>query len=137
MVTPFEPLVLLVEDNDDDALLATEALRRSACFPNVRRVRDGWEALSALADRECDLGLVVLDLNMPVMDGFEVLEALEAEHAGNTEGMPPVVLLSSSDDPAERARARAHAIVSDYLVKPLTRRLVERLHAIATTPATA
>ncbi|MEO0326931.1 MAG: hypothetical protein AAF447_28580, partial [Myxococcota bacterium] len=67
----------------------------------------------------------------------EVLEALAAEHEGNTEGMPPVVLLSSSDDPAERARARAHAIVSDYLVKPLTRGLVERLHAIATTPATA
>ena len=135
MVTPFDGVVLLVEDDDDDALLATEALRRSGCFSQVRRVRDGWEALSAFADRDVQLGLVILDHNMTVMDGFEVLTALQAE--GDAQGLPPVVMLTSSDDPAERARAEAHAIVAEYVVKPLTRAGAQRLHGLVTGEAAA
>ncbi|MEM1416123.1 MAG: response regulator [Myxococcota bacterium] len=126
--------LLLVEDDDDDAFLASEAIRRSEAFREVRRVRDGWEALSALADPSRVPSLVLLDLNMPVMDGFEVLSALEAEHEGSTGTVPPVVLLTSSDDPEERARAERFDIVAGYVVKPLSRQMAKGLVALARTP---
>ena len=62
--------------------------------------------------------IVLLDAVMPGMDGFEFLDAFERLPVALTEGVR-VAMLTSSDDEDDRRRARAHACVRDYLVKPI------------------
>src|SRR5262249_51696621 len=74
----------------------------------VAETRDGRETVRAL--RELKPELVFLDIQMPVLDGFEVLRAIGAKH------MPSVIFVTAHDEFAVRA-FDAHAL--DYLVKPL------------------
>jgi two-component system LytT family response regulator len=96
----------------DDEQLARQQLRRFAsASPGVRVVAEcesGPEAVSALSTGDVDLAL--LDVQMPGMDGFEVVEAVGAER------MPHVVFVTAYQEHAIRA-FRAHAM--DYLLKPV------------------
>jgi CheY-like chemotaxis protein len=76
--------------------------------------------------------LVLLDLRLPRLDGWEVLAALQREE---TLDMVPVVILTASADPQDQERARA-ARVTDYVVKPLTAdRLLEVVERALAAPA--
>lgn len=97
-------LILLVEDNEDDVDLALRAFRQSTWNGEIVVVRDGAEALDYLfasgahAGRDSVLmpDVVLLDLNLPKVDGLEVLRRLrEHEH---TRRLPIVVLTSSNED---------------------------------------
>ncbi len=102
--------VLVVEDNVDHALLVRIAARRACPDLDVRVVQDGETAIAYLAGETPfeDRGahpfpqLVILDLVMPGIDGFEVLEwiGMRAELRGL-----PVVTLTSSVNPGDEARA--------------------------------
>ena len=96
-------VILLVEDNDDDAELALLAFRKSKVKNEILRVRDGVEALDFLycrgehAQRTPGMPeVVLLDLNLPRMDGLELLRCLRADPA--TKLIPVVILTSSSED---------------------------------------
>lgn len=85
--------VLLVDDDDDYALIIERALRKAAGVPvEIRRARTGGEALDLLRDFVPDLCL--LDLKMPGMGGHEALEAIKGD---DTLRSIPVAVLSSSD----------------------------------------
>jgi two-component system response regulator len=96
--------ILLVEDNPDDQLLTRIAFQKAHLGNELIVVNDGVAALDylwargAYAQRDpADLpALVLLDLNMPKLSGFEVLEQLRANHA--TSALPVVVLTSSVQD---------------------------------------
>ena len=113
------PDILLVEDNDLDAEKVTRAFRTLGVERPPTRARDGLEALEVLY---ADLGtaprspghVVLLDLNMPRMNGFEFLEALRADTrlAGT-----PVFVLTTSGRKVDVAAARRHGIAG-YFVKP-------------------
>lgn len=102
--------ILVVEDNPDHALLVRIAVQRSVPDVEVRVVGDGVEAISylegvgAYGDREaCPYpDLVMLDLVMPRLDGFGVLEWVRRRKLAG----PPVVVLTSSLNPQDEARAR-------------------------------
>ena len=91
--------ILLVEDNPDDEMLTLRALERSDVRNPVVVARDGVEALDYLAG---DAGngplpaLVLLDLNLPRIDGLEVLRRVRASRS--TRFMPVVVLTSSREE---------------------------------------
>jgi two-component system, response regulator len=95
--------ILLVEDNPDDAALAMRALRKTAILTEVTWVPDGIEALDYLFCTGNYIGrnpqtlpaLVVLDLKLPKLDGWEVLRRLRADH--RTQYIPVVVLTSSKE----------------------------------------
>jgi two-component system, chemotaxis family, response regulator Rcp1 len=111
--------ILLVDDNPGDIELTKVALRDAKIVNEVHVARDGEEALAFLR-RQGEFAsmprpdLVLLDLRMPKVDGYQVL----AEMKTDTElRRIPVVVMSSSS--AEQDLARAYdAQVSAYLVKP-------------------
>lgn len=70
--------VLLVEDDDDDASIALDILRRCQNVSEVRRSEDGCHALERLTNESEPYHVIVLDLNMPVIDGFEFLRQMRS-----------------------------------------------------------
>lgn len=96
--------ILLVEDNPTDAELTMRALKRNNLANKLVWVKDGEEALDFIhargpyANRNPDdlPRLILLDLRMPKVDGFEVLRDLKANE--NTSKIPVVVLTSSKED---------------------------------------
>lgn len=114
------PDILLVDDNPDDRELAMRAFGRHGLAGRVAVAEDGVIALDLLlgdADgvRRSLPKVVLLDLNMPRVDGFEVLRRLRDD--SRTRQLP-VVVLTSSDE--ERDIARTYALgVNSYVVKPI------------------
>ena len=97
------PRVLVVEDNPQDAELTLLALERTAVEIDVQVARSGASALELLRTQgELGFDLVLLDLKMPIVDGFGFL-AQAAEIVGLEE--LAVVVLTTSVDDADRARA--------------------------------
>ena len=95
------PAVLLVEDNPDDEELTLHGLRRTNLKNPVDVARDGQEALDYLFGNHDQAAkpvpvVVLLDLRLPRVDGFEVLKRIRAEE--RTRRVPVVILTSSSED---------------------------------------
>lgn len=106
--------ILIVEDDPDVANLATRWLAEKGY--GIQHVKDGPSAVEFLKNDPLPT-LVLLDIMLPKMDGFEVLRRIRAD--GRTKALPVVMVTSFSRD---RDEARAREIgVSDYIVKPLMR----------------
>jgi CheY-like chemotaxis protein len=106
--------VLIVDDNDDVRRIL--GLRLTLEGFEVAAAADGREGLAALRGGHWDV--VLLDLVMPELDGFEFLSELRGQRMA-----PPVVVISQYDDPANRQRAMALGAVS----------CVGKTHALAST----
>ena len=115
--------VLLVEDNPADAELAVYALKESNLANRVKVLRDGQEAVDYIFRTGqyentgiCDNPkLILLDLNLPKIDGLEILRRIRADE--RTKLIPVVVLTSS---PQDRDRIESYKLgVNSYLVKPV------------------
>ena len=115
--------ILLVEDNPDDVELTRLAFDEAKIANKLAVVSDGAEALDFLfargrfADRDpADLpSLVLLDLNLPKVDGREVLQAIRANEA--TRALP-VVVLTTSTEPFDVEATYALG-VNSYIQKPV------------------
>lgn len=118
--------ILLVEDNPDHALLAKLALSRLDEVREVRVAGDGVQALEHLEGGHLP-DLVLLDLKLPRLDGFGVLEALRQDARYKK---LPVVVLTTSAARGDLKRSRELGAVG-YLTKPLDggalRRFMQRL----------
>jgi two-component system response regulator len=110
--------ILLVEDNADDEKLTLRALRKNSVLNDVVVARDGVEALDYLfnADRSLLLPQVVLlDLNLPRINGVEVLRRVREDERTK---ILPVVILSSSRQEEDIARSYACG-ANAYVRKPV------------------
>lgn len=105
--------ILLVEDNPVNQLVAKGMLSKLGC--KVVVASHGAEALDQLELKEFDM--VLMDCNMPVMDGYEA--SRQIRHSGRWPDLP-IVALTANAMPEERERCRA-AGMSDYLAKPFRR----------------
>ena len=114
------PRLLLVEDNDDHAILVELALSEQVPGSVLERVKDGPAALRRLghAAPQSDgpaPDVVVLDLNLPGLSGHEVLRAIKSDPRLRA---MPVVVLSTSSAEGDRRLAYSHC-ANSYLVKPM------------------
>ena len=115
--------ILLVEDNPDDVELTRLAFAEAGEPHRLHVVRDGAEALDYLLGRGRHAGrevadlpaLVLLDLNLPLLDGREVLQAIRAEDATRR---LPVVVLTTSAEPFDVEQAYALG-ANSYIQKPV------------------
>ena len=112
--------ILLAEDDDGHATLVERNLRRAGLANPLSRFRDGQEILDhlldgeALADGYCDC-ILLLDINMPRVDGVEVLRRLKAD--GRTATIP-TIMLTTTDDPREIERCYQLGC-NVYITKPV------------------
>ncbi|USR89590.1 response regulator [Phormidium yuhuli AB48] len=95
-MTPLPRPVLLVEDNPDDEQLTLRSLRKAKITNPVFVARNGEEALGLLFDLKPLPAVVLLDLKLPKLDGFEVLREIRSRP--KTKTLPVVILTSSSED---------------------------------------
>jgi two-component system response regulator len=115
------PTFLLVEDSPDDEALLARAYADAGIEASIAVVRDGEEALRWLSANR-DVGVVLLDLNLPGMHGFEVLEfAREDPRLKHV----PIVVFTSSDNPRDVERAYALGATS-YVLKPIDYQVFSR-----------
>jgi adenylate cyclase len=105
------PALLVVDDNDDNRFTLMQRLKREG-YDNVAFACNGRDALDLLAGRAFDL--VLLDITMPEMDGYQVLERLKAD---TTLRDIPVVMISAIDEIDSVARCIGLG-AADYLAKP-------------------
>jgi len=115
-----EKTILLVEDNPDDVALTLRALKMNHILNKVIVARDGSEALNFLFGTG-DLPpidtpeLILMDINMPKINGLEVLEKIRANERTR---LLPVVVLTTSDE--ERDRIDSYRLgANSYISKPV------------------
>jgi two-component system response regulator len=117
------PVILLVEDNDDDAELTARAFKDANISNPLERACDGVEALDFIfckgvhASRDpAELpAVVLLDLKLPRLDGIDVLKAIRADEKTR---LLPVVVLTSSMEEKDRLAAYDQC-VNSYVRKPV------------------
>ncbi len=117
-----EVSILIVEDDAGHARLIEKNLKRAKISNSITRVENGQEAVDFLFSEGAFVGkarpsplLVLLDLNMPVMDGYQVLEKMKADP--RTQKVP-VVVLTTTDDAREVSRCYELGC-SVYITKPV------------------
>lgn len=123
--------ILLVEDNEGDILLTTEALSEGKIANNLSVVKNGKDALDFVFKRgefkEVNSpNLILLDINLPLRNGHEVLEELKSNE--KTKHIPVIMLTTSSSENDIKLAYRHHA--NCYITKPVE--VEDFLEAVAT-----
>lgn len=111
---PFKRL-LMIDDDEDDHFVVRHVVARYSAGIEVISAYDGEEALALLERDRPDA--VVLDINMPGMNGFEFLDAYAKVHSAHA---PVVAMLTNSVHDSDRQRALAFPFVKGFFRKPLT-----------------
>jgi CheY-like chemotaxis protein len=128
--------ILLIEDNEDDVYFMELALSRAHLEPPIHIADNGQDALDYLsgAGKYADRNVhplpqcIFLDLKLPFIDGFEILEWIQGQPALRN---IPVIILTSSPEEADRQRARQLGARA-YPVKPPTPEML--LDALKASP---
>ncbi|WP_051350433.1 response regulator [Dyadobacter alkalitolerans] len=110
--------ILIAEDDQDDQEIIKLALDRLDVNISLKMVENGQQALdylSLLADDQLPC-MAILDMNMPVMNGLQTLELMNAQQRCK---QIPKVIFSTSDSADYKAKSLDHGAV-DYVVKPLS-----------------
>jgi len=110
--------IVLVEDNPDDVALTLRGLRRAGLVNHIEVLRDGTEALQFLLGRATSAPrpmVILLDLQLPKVDGPQVLERLRADPRTQT---LPVVILTASRQERDFVESRRLGI-KHYITKPV------------------
>lgn len=122
-----ESYILLVEDNPDDAFLASRIIRK-VCSDEILVARDGEEASELLQRMTCDgsyrlIRLVLLDLKLPKISGLDLLQSIRNSIELHSLS---VAVLTSSDNEMDQERCFELGVL-DYLYKPMTADRLESL----------
>ncbi len=118
-----DKIILLVEDNPDDKVLALRAFKKNGIMSKLIFAHDGAEALDYLlgsgsfAGRDMNVmpHIILLDLKLPKIDGFEVLRRMRSEQRTR---LLPVVILSSSGEPQDLVKSYLLG-ANSYIRKPV------------------
>lgn len=122
--------IFIVDDDPIHQQIAKIMIERQAISSHIRVFSDAQDVLDLLRENAGDVqalpDLILLDLNMPVMDGWEFLE----EYAVFQDRLPKqirIFVLTSSIDEKDKERVNAYSFVTGYLTKPLSKEIIAHL----------
>lgn len=108
--------VLIIDDDEDDRFFMQHAFLTDSPHTQVYLATSGQQAIDLLDSTRSLPDVILLDLNMPIMNGFEVLKHLKQSPRYQS---LPVVILTTSDADADQERARQLG-VTEFIIKPTT-----------------
>lgn len=118
--------ILLVDDNEIDLFLHEKLIRLSGIGERVDAFTTAREALAYLEKNEKQPDIILLDIQMPEMDGFDFLKAYEAIEGLNHD-LTRIYMVSSSLDFSDISKAKANPLVSEFIKKPLNVRELKEI----------
>lgn len=129
-------LILCIDDDPITLMLCKKVIERTTFSNEIITAQNGEEALLYFdkINTEYELSnktialpqLIFLDLNMPVMGGWEFLDSFNSSNYSNFNSIK-VVVLSSTIDPEDQQKAATYPMVLDFLPKPITLSMLEYL----------
>jgi CheY-like chemotaxis protein len=119
--------ILLVDDSQPFNFLSRITLQQAIPQCTIDEALNGKSALDYIGRSSDCPDVILLDLNMPVMDGFEFLK--EFEKKGKCTGMTKIFILTSSQREEDRETALSNKFVRGYLSKPLSPPQIEQILA--------
>ena len=118
---PNDIRILLVDDDPIFLTLAELAIKKERSDVQIFKAFNGEEAIEFLATDSVDT--IFLDLNMPIMNGWEFLE----EYSTKESSANKIYILTSSIDPTDRKRAEDNPLVYSMLEKPLDKEKIDQI----------
>ncbi len=122
--------VMLVDDNEIDNIINEKIIEANGFAGSILVYQTGQDALDYLnvhqQDEESLPEIVFLDINMPIMDGFQFLEEFE-KFSDLVRSKCKIIMLSSSISPKDIDRAASSKYVKKYLNKPLNARYLDAI----------
>ncbi len=124
--------ILLVDDSEADNFLHTRVIKRAGVANQISTAGNGAEALALLdaivaGDNASPFpNAIFVDINMPIMDGWEFVDAYRDRFAGRTEAVVIAMVTTSVMD-RDVERAVAHEVVDRHIEKPLTEEYLREL----------
>ncbi|WP_214072257.1 response regulator [Mucilaginibacter sp. dw_454] len=116
---------LLVDDNYIDNFVTRRLLESSKFAENIIVTESPTEAISMLENGTVKPNVIFLDIRMPLMSGFEFLDAFDKLPIAKTD--IKIFLLSSSFDPTDIRRSSDNKYITQFIHKPLTHKILEEL----------
>ena len=115
---------MLIDDNADDNFFHEREIKKNELAPIVVTKNSGTTALEYLKlKKEPHSDLIFLDINMPVMNGWEFLkEYNQLDKVLQSHAI--IIMLTTSDNADDVAKANTYSFVSDYITKPLTKEIM-------------
>jgi CheY-like chemotaxis protein len=114
------PKIAIVDDDTIFQFTTKVKIQKLGLASNIQIFNDGEEIMDYLIkveSIECP-DIILLDINMPMMDGWDFLEEYE-KHLGGSESKIKIYMLSSSINPVDVDKAKSNKLVDDYIIKPI------------------
>ena len=118
--------ILIVDDSPAFNHLTKITLRRANLDCNITEMSNGLRAISYLAESEVCPHVILLDINMPVMDGFDFLEEY-IRSLSKCHDQTNIYILTSSSQEVDMVRVRSFNIVKGYFEKPLREENLQKI----------
>lgn len=122
--------ILLVDDSEADQLLASIAVEQYDNDILLYKAYDGAEALHLLTVEKLKPSVILLDINMPGMDGHEFLK----QYSTHRLDQPVVVMLTSSIQDIDKQKCEQYSFIKDYISKPLLAKYLDNIKSLLTLP---
>ncbi len=116
---------LLVDDNYIDNFVTRRLLESSNFAENIVVTESPTDAIQMLSDGTVKPNVIFLDIRMPLMSGFEFLDAYDKLDINKAD--TKIFLLSSSFDPTDIRRSSDNKYITHFVHKPLTHKILEEL----------
>lgn len=121
--------ILCIDDDPIALMLCKMVINKSLFASEIITTKNGQEALNYFKilkeNKEKQPQLILLDLNMPVMDGWEFLEYFSTDNYANYNTTVKIIILSSTIDPEDLEKAKKYPIVLEFLSKPISKEMLE------------